>query len=169
VTPSPSWIQDFLTAVTEAEQREHQAVELSEAAARKLLAWCLDGPDRGSSSTAGGQPEGNPLPGISCTVCGGRVYSIPSREPSYAGGGNPLDHLWLCPSDRARMAGIWGTPPSPGRPERSASQQRVARYRAMSASMRSRSQAPAPAAPRMPASSPPKPSAPGQPQPGPWS
>ena len=169
MTPSPSWIQDFLTAVTEAEQREHQAVELSEDAARQLLAWCLNGPDRSRSrSTTGGQPEGNPLSGISCTVCGGRVYGIPAREPE--GGGSTLDSMWLCPSDRARMAGIMGTPSSPGRPQLSGSQKRIQKYRRMSAGIRGRHSTQAPAMPKpgdgRPTGTVPRPAAP---SPGPFS
>ena len=52
-----SWINDFMDAVVQAEQTEHEVTELSESAARGLLAWCLqplDGGVAGADGTAGG-------------------------------------------------------------------------------------------------------------------
>jgi hypothetical protein len=160
-----AWIQAFLNAVTEAEQRESQATELAERQAADLLQWCLHGSDPDHGGSAGAQGSFR----VSCVRCGVPIQHTP---PSADDGGDYLSNLWTCGDCRGVLRSLTGQEPSPGRPpEPSPSKARIARYRLLGARMSARrsTQAPAPANPQMPASSPPRPSAPRQPQPGPWS
>lgn len=126
----------FAAAADSIDETERRHTRLSERQAAGLLQWILNG-RTDHAAGAGGQAEGNPVSGISCVMCGGRVYSVPALEANYESTGSPLDHWWLCPSDRKRMVGLMGTPSSPGRPSaeppKSASQLRIEKYRRMSA------------------------------------
>lgn len=150
-----SWITAFLDAVIAADQIEGRANELNESAARGLLQWCMN-PDRPG---VGGGGSGTFSP--KCVMCG-----QPAHVPALAGAeshGDPLDHMWLCHVHRSAMQSILGRPSSPGRPERSAHDQRADRYRSLRRPHRD--QGPTPPPPRMPSSSPPKPSPPRMPRP----
>ena len=158
-----SWIQAFMNAVSVAEERELRVTQLSESAAQGLLRWCLDGPDRTGASGSGSK--------LTARCYCGEVAHVPAleRDVPAENNGDPTSAMWLCPAHRRVMQGIMGTPGSPGRPtEKSPSQQRIDRYRRLSAGMRARrtSQAPAPEPPRPWTPAPPKPEAPRMPRPG---
>jgi hypothetical protein len=120
-----SWINVFLDAVAEAEQVERHHTELSEKQAAGLLQWCLNG-SSGSPSSTGPTGTGSAV-SASCTMCGEPAV-VPALEAGHEDRGDPLDHWWLCPGHRSSMAAIMGSSGSPGRPERSAHDQRVDRY-----------------------------------------
>lgn len=115
-----SGINDFLQAVVAAEEIEGRASELSGSAARGLLAWCLDGP-----SGAGGGAGFT----VSCVRCGTKYQHTP---PSWGSAGSYLDYLFACGSCKNALKGIFGTPSSPGRPEKPAYDQRRDRIRGLS-------------------------------------
>lgn len=85
---------------------------------------------------------------VKCVRCG---KSIPHTLPDADSGASYLDWLFACGDCKRVLGSIIGTPNSPGRPPMSASQARVARYRAMGKAMKSRRTA-QPTPPRMPSS-----------------
>ncbi len=160
-----SWINDFMDAVVQAEQTEHEVTELSESAARGLLAWCLqplDGGVAGADGTAGGGAGFT----VSCVRCGTKYQHQP---PSWDSAGSYLDYLFACGPCKRALSGIFGTPASPGRPAEPAHDTRVKRLRGLSHRLSAIRQGVQPDAPVMPRPSAGRPSAsrPAMPRPGP--
>ena len=79
-----------------------------------------------------------------CIMCG-QPANVPAMQPGYEGGGDQLDHWWLCHDHRKQLRGVMPTPASPGRPPLPAPEARVRRLRGLShrlSAARQRPQAP---------------------------
>ena len=88
----------------------------------------------------GGGPNMNNSFRLSCVRCGQSIQHVP---PTADSGGSYLDWVFACSDCKAALRGLIGHETSPGRPARSAHEQRVERIRALHHRGRSSSQAPA--------------------------
>ena len=97
------WITAFGAAANNADLAEQRASALSEDAQAALLAWIFKDTTGDTPSTPS---AGSSAARVKCTMCGQPAH-VPAWESGFEDSGNPLDHMWLCPSDRQRMTGIY--------------------------------------------------------------
>lgn len=83
---------------------------------------------------------------LQCVRCG---TPFEHRPPGADDGGDYLAHLWACPTCKAALRGLFGTPASPGRPADPPYEARVKRLRGLSHRL-SRARSQQPESPTMP-------------------